>query len=167
MTDILAGKDVLRYFPRSGALPRERVERMIQGLIAHWQERGYGLWAVENQSSGDLLGRCGLQYLPDTGEVEVDFVLDRDCWGHGYATEAGRAGVCYGFQELGLDRIVGIVHTGNGASQRVLEKLGMVRIERKEFFGMDCYRYAIDRAGFETGYQASSDASRLTVNPIP
>ena len=153
MTQILAQKDVLRYFPRSEAPSLDRVERMVRGLIDHWQERGYGLWAVECHSRGELLGRCGLQYLPDTDEVEVDFILDRDHWGQGYATEAGRASVRYGFRELGVDRIVGIVHTGNGASQRVLEKLGMVRIERKEFFGMDCYRYAIDRAGFGAEYR--------------
>jgi ribosomal-protein-alanine N-acetyltransferase len=155
MARILAGEDVLRYFPRSEPPPRDRVERMVQGLIDHWQERGYGLWAVEDRSSGELLGRCGLQYLPDTDEVEVDFILDRDCWSQGYATEAGRASVRFGFQELGVDQIVGIVHTGNRASQRVLEKLGMVRIEQREFFGMDCYRYAIDRAGFEERTQSS------------
>ena len=155
MTRILGQKDVLRYFPRSDPPARDRVEKMIQGLITHWRERGYGLWAVEARSSGELMGRCGLQYLPDTDEVEVDFILGPDFWNKGYATEAGRASVRYGFEVLGIDCIVGIVHTGNGPSQRVLEKLGMVRIEHKEFFGMDCYRCAIDRAGFEARYEGA------------
>ena len=152
MTRILGQEDVLRYFPRSEPLSRERVERMVLGLMEHWQEQDYGLWAVQSRSSGALMGRCGLQYLPDTDEVEVDFILGRDFWNEGYATEAGRASVRYGFEELGVTCIVGIVHTGNGASQRVLEKLGMVRTEQKEYFGMDCYRYAIDGAGFEASY---------------
>jgi len=153
MTRILNQEGVLRYFPATDPPAEDRVLRMIQGLIEHWQERGYGLWAVESKASGELMGRCGLQYLPDSGEVEIDFILGRPAWGQGLAAEAGRASLRYGFEDMGFERIVGIVHTGNGASQRVLEKLGLVRMEQKEFFGMDCYRYAIERPAYGTASQ--------------
>lgn len=146
---ILKEDGVLRYFPRTDPPPRERVQKMILGLLQHWQERGYGLWAVESRWSGELMGRCGLQYLPDTEEMEVDFILGKPFWGQGFATEAGRASVRYGFEELGVERVVGIVHLENRASQRVLEKLGMERLEQKPFFGMECYRYAIERSAYE------------------
>jgi RimJ/RimL family protein N-acetyltransferase len=146
---ILIGKDVLRYFPKTDPPRREQVERMVFRLREHWAEYGYGLWAVESRSTGELMGRSGLQYLPETDEVEVDFILGRKFWGQGFATEAGRTGVRYGFEALAVKNIVGIVHLENGASQRVLEKLGMTLKKRAQYFGMDCYRYGIDHSSYE------------------
>jgi len=143
--EILSGEDVLRYFPGSKPPDREQVARLVARMIEHWRERGYGLWAVTDARSGVLMGRCGLQYLPDTDEVEVDFILGRPFWGLGYATEAGLAALAYGFETLNFETVVGIVHPENTASQRVLEKLGMARIERTVYFGMDVYRYAVER----------------------
>jgi ribosomal-protein-alanine N-acetyltransferase len=67
-------------------------------------------------------------------------------WGQGVATEAGQAALRYGFETLGVEQVVGIVHPENMASRRVLEKLGMRLIERRQYFGMDCYRYAVERS---------------------
>ena len=149
MHRILCGQDVLRYFPRSDPPPRERVERMIGRLTQHWAEHGYGVWAVTSRTGGGLLGRCGLQYLPETDEVEIDFLLGRDFWGQGFATEAGRASLQFGVEKLAVERVVGIVHPENRASQHVLEKLGLKFAERKSYFGMDCLRYVVERAALE------------------
>jgi len=149
MHQILIGEGVLRYFPPTDPPPRDRVQRMVLGLLRHWNERGYGLWAVESQPDGELMGRCGLQYLAELDEVEVDFILGKAFWGQGFGTEAARASVRYGFEELGLERVVGIAHVENRASQRVLEKLGMALVEQREFFGIPCYRYAVERPAFE------------------
>ena len=143
MHKILNGKDVLKYFPGTQTPTLEKVERMIGRLLTHWQEKGYGLWAVELRSTGKLLGRCGLQYIPETDEVEIDFILDRHYWGRGFATEAGQAALQYGFNDLGLSMIVGIVHPENRASQRVLEKVGLQFIEETEYFDMTCYRFSV------------------------
>jgi RimJ/RimL family protein N-acetyltransferase len=106
-----------------------------------------------------LMGRCGLQWLPDTEEVEVDYILGRAFWGRGFATEAARASLRYGFEELELERVIGISHIENIASQRVLEKLGMARLEQKEFFGIPCYRYAVERSAYQEASQSwQSDA---------
>ncbi len=146
MHHILMGERVLKYFPSSSPPSREQVAKMIRSLLQHWAERGYGLWAVESSPTRELMGRCGLQYLPETDEVEVDFILGTEYWGQGFATEAGKASLQFGFENLDLDIIVGIVHTDNIASQRVLEKIGMRFVEAKEYFGMACYRYAIERS---------------------
>ena len=142
MHQILSGQDVLRYFPNTQPPPLEGAERMIGCLLSHWQERGYGLWAVELRQTNTLLGRCGLQYIPETDEVEIDFILDRTVWGRGFATEAGQASMQFGFNELGLSTIIGIVHPENLGSQRVLSKIGMQKIEETEYFGMGCYKFA-------------------------
>ena len=141
MHQIINGKDVLKYFPGSKTVTEAQVQRMIERIQAHWQENGYGLWATELRASGALLGRCGLQHLEETDEVEIDFIFSRDYWGNGFATEAGRASLQYGFERLDLQTIVGIVHPENLASQRVLEKIEMAQIEKTEYFGMACFKY--------------------------
>ncbi len=148
MHQIMNGPDVLRYFPDPHPFTQEHVQQMISRRLAEWAERGYGLWAVESRAGGELMGRCGLSYIAEAGETEIDFILGVPFWGRGYATEAGRAALDYGFRELPLETIVGIVHPDNMASRHVLEKLGMRNPERKEYFEMTCLRYSIDRASF-------------------
>ena len=145
MHQIINGKDVLKYFPGSKTITEVQVQRMIERIRTHWQDKGYGLWAIELRATGALLGRCGLQHLEETDEVEIDFIFSRDHWGNGFATEAGKASLQYGLEQLRLQTIVGIVHPENLASQRVLEKVGMAQIEKTEYFGMACYKYEIQQ----------------------
>jgi RimJ/RimL family protein N-acetyltransferase len=78
----------------------------------HWEERGFGLWAVEEKSSGAFIGFIGLLYHEDWSEVkhrtEVGWRLARPCWSWGLATEGAMASLRYGFEELGLDLIISI-----------------------------------------------------------
>jgi ribosomal-protein-alanine N-acetyltransferase len=68
------------------------------------------------------------------------YLLGKPYWGQGLATEAAQAAVQFGFQSMGLDRIVALASVENGASQRVIQKLGMTLVERLMIWGMDCYR---------------------------
>jgi len=140
---ILSVLDVLKYFPSSDPPDRERVQKLIQRQIDHWQEHGYGWWAVEPHADQQLIGWSGLQYLPDTDEIEIGFLLSKPYWGKGLATESAEEGLDFGFSTLGLQTIVGIVHPENIASQRVLEKIGLEFVKKAEYFGMDCYQYII------------------------
>ena len=142
---LLSHEGVLRYFPPAPPPDHESVERMIARIIQHWADNDCGLWALERRTDGALLGRSGLQHFDDSGEIEVDFILGRPYWNRGYASEAGRAALRFGFEELGCAYIVGIVHVDNIASQRVLEKIGMHREVRASYFGLDCFRYRIER----------------------
>jgi RimJ/RimL family protein N-acetyltransferase len=141
LTLILNGDDVLRYFPTTTPPTRGGVTKMITRILHHWEEKGYGLWALTLAETGQLMGRCGLQYIPETDEVEVDFILDRQFWGQSFATKAGQTSMNYGFDSLDVNSITGIVHPDNLASQRVLQKLGMQYVEATEYFGMACHRY--------------------------
>lgn len=153
MHRIVCEEGVLRYFPKTDPPSRDRIRELVLRQRAHWRERAYGLWAVEDRSTGALMGRSGLMYLPQTNEVEVDFILGPAYWGQGFATEAGRASLRYGFQEIGLRSIVGIVHPENVPSRRVLEKLGMTITRPDEYFGMACYRYAIERPVYQRAFR--------------
>jgi RimJ/RimL family protein N-acetyltransferase len=143
---ILVEEGVLRYFPNPEPPAQERVERLVAGQLKHWAEHNLGWWAVEPCVKSELIGWNGLQFLPETGEVEVGYLLSRAYWGQGLATEGARASIRYGFETLGLDQIVAIVHPENRASQRVIEKLGMSLVDRTHYFGMEVLRYRLDRS---------------------
>ena len=147
---IMAEEGVLRYFPSTQPPSLEQVSKMIGWFLNHWQEHGFGDWVVESRATGELMGRCGLLYIRDTRETEIDFLLGKAFWGKGYATEAARASLEYGFKALRLESVVGIVHPENLASQRVLEKLGMRQTRRTQYFGMDCFRYEVTRTEYES-----------------
>jgi RimJ/RimL family protein N-acetyltransferase len=89
-----------------------------------YRVHGMGWWAMVRKTDGQWLGWCGLKRHPD-GEVDLGYRLLRGHWGHGYATEAGRACIDLGFGPFALPYIVGRVAAENTASVRVLEKLGM------------------------------------------
>ena len=149
----LAEEGFLRYFPNPDPPPLDRVEKYLALQQKHWQEHGFGRWAVEMQDRVGMIGWNGLQYLPDTDEIEIGYILAKPYWNQGFSTEAALAGLRYAFEELELEEIVAIVHPENLASQRVTEKLGMRFTNEAVYFGMNAFRYVIDRGEF--GEQAS------------
>ena len=112
-----------------------------------------------------MLGWNGLQYLPDTEEVEVGYLLSRRHWGQGLATEGAQAALRFGVETLRLGSIVGIVHPENIASQRVLAKAGLTFINEADYFGMHVCRY-VTTAGRHGAYTISTDPDRLDVGFI-
>jgi ribosomal-protein-alanine N-acetyltransferase len=147
--EILQVSDVLRYFPTSDPPSLAKVQRLVESQEQHWEENGFGWWALGIRDPDQLIGWCGLNVLPETDEVELKYLLAKDFWGRGLATEASRASMNYALTDTTLDTIIGLVHPENIASQRVLEKVGMSFLDHKEYFGMDCLRYMIHRERME------------------
>jgi ribosomal-protein-alanine N-acetyltransferase len=139
---VLNNPDVWRYFPRTEVPTLVRTQTYIEGQLAHWDEYGYGHWALE-RNNRTLIGWCGLQFLPETDETEVAYCLGKQHWGMGFATEAAQSSLDYGIKVLGLKEIVGLTHAENTASQHVLQKIGLRFIDQKTYFGMECFRYRI------------------------
>jgi RimJ/RimL family protein N-acetyltransferase len=121
-----ADPEVREFFPE--VLTREQAA----GSLGHFQgelaARGWGWWAVEERDTGRLIGMAGLdpvdEGLPFHG-IEAGWRLAREAWGKGYATEAGRAVLGYGFDELHLPEILAVTAAGNVRSQAVMRRLGM------------------------------------------
>ncbi len=94
-----------------------------------WEQNGFGLFAVELRNDQKLIGFTGLaipDFLPEImPSIEIGWRFARDAWGYGYATEAAKASLDFGFNDRGLNRIVSIHQVGNDASGRVMEKIGM------------------------------------------
>lgn len=122
--DLNNDPEVIKY---TGDPPFENVEAAWNFLKNYDQYAlyGYGRWAVESKETGEFLGWCGLKYVLSLGETDIGFRFFRRYWGRGYATEAVRACIKYGFEKLSLTKIAGRAMTANKASIRVLEKAGL------------------------------------------
>ncbi|MFR9757049.1 GNAT family N-acetyltransferase [Streptomyces sp. TR06-5] len=126
---IHADPEVMRWI-RDGSVRDEQQTRSgIRAWESEWASQGFGLFAVEIRSTGELAGFTGLSvphFLPEVlPSVEVGWRLGRSHWGQGLATEAAAAAVRFGFEDRGLERIVSIAQVGNHASERIMTKLGM------------------------------------------
>ena len=117
------------WFPFGRGLAREETERFLGRHLGHWETHGWGSWAAELRGRPELIGYVGLctvTWLPEVmPAVEVGWRLHPAYWGRGLATEGGRAGLGYGFDDVGLDRIISIFIPENVGSGRVMAKLGM------------------------------------------
>ncbi|MBU4683678.1 GNAT family N-acetyltransferase [Cedecea davisae] len=124
-----ADQEVMRYFlkPLTGDESREYFESFRQRMA----ENGFGFWALEERSSGELAGFVGLNRpgytLPFSPCVEIGWRLRKTFWGKGYALEAAARALRVGFEEYGLESIVAFTALPNMPSQRVMEKIGMSR----------------------------------------
>lgn len=136
---------VLTYFPNPVPPALERVQRFIAGQQAHWEKYGYGNWAIRLADGPEITGWAGLQYLPELDETEVGYLLDRPYWGKGYATEAARASLEFGFKNFELDHIIALVHPENLASQRVIEKCGMAYVDTLPLWGIELRRFRVEK----------------------
>lgn len=125
-------------YERSAAL--ERLERNEH----EWEERGHGLVAILERSSGRFVGRSGLKYWPQFDEVEVGWVLRPDAWGRGFATEAGQACLDWGFRDLELPYITAMIVTENHRSIRVAERLGMKPLRSDSLWELPVVVYSIE-----------------------
>jgi ribosomal-protein-alanine N-acetyltransferase len=118
---------------------RAKLERQI----AHFEDHGYGMCTVE--LAGETIGAAGLQHLEGGPEVEVGYRFLKEHWGHGYATESALACIEFGFDDVGLERIVAVALETNIASRRVLEKCGLREIGLVQAYGLEHVKYEIDR----------------------
>jgi RimJ/RimL family protein N-acetyltransferase len=118
---------VREYFP--SVLDRAESDASVARIRAHFAEHGFGFWAIEVPGVADFVGMCGLAHAhfdaPFTPCVEIGWRVAHEHWGQGYATEAARGALDYGFRTLQLPEIVAFAVVTNTKSRRVMEKIGM------------------------------------------
>lgn len=117
-------------------LTREQSDASVAGFQADFTARGYGWWAVEVRATAEFIGFAGLDevdaHMPFTG-VEIGWRLAHPAWGHGYATEAARATLAFGFETLRLPEILAITTAANLRSRAVMRRIGMTRDPGEDF----------------------------------
>lgn len=126
---------VMEYFPQR--LSVSDSDALINRIQNHFDDHGYGLWAVEVRDGPSFIGFIGLA-IPRfeahfTPCVEIGWRLDADYWGKGYATEGALAAVDFGFKHIRLDQIVSMTTVANSRSRRVMEKIGMTHSQTDDF----------------------------------
>lgn len=128
--EICADPEVMRYIGNGSTRTAEQASKAITKFESEWVEKGYGLFAVEQKKTGMLIGFTGFSwpgFLPEIlPSVEIGWRFSKDSWGNGYASEAALAALAYGTSNLALTDIVSIYQIGNGASERIMQKLGLV-----------------------------------------
>jgi [ribosomal protein S5]-alanine N-acetyltransferase len=142
---ILSDPVTMRYYP--APFDRAGVAEWIQRNRTRYANDGYGLWAMTLNSTGELIGDCGLvrQTVDEVDEVEIGYHVRRDLWGQGYATEAAQACRDYGFATVGVARLISLIRPENFASRRVAEKNGMTIWKEVMKANLLHYVYAIRR----------------------
>jgi len=134
--------EAMRFIPKGTVTDVERTRRSVRRYIEHETTHGFSLWAVLDRTTGEFIGSCGLVLVEGTGpEVELAYHFAPDRWGQGYATEAARASLAYGFGEAGLERIIAISAPEHHASRRVMEKCGMTLVGPCRYYDMDLVKY--------------------------
>jgi RimJ/RimL family protein N-acetyltransferase len=141
-----ADADVMRYLGDGQPMSRAEAWRNMALLLGHWQLRGYGLWAVQERRSGELIGRIGCWNPEGWPGFEVGWMLRRQSWGLGFATEGARAAMKFAFEQLDQSHVISIVRPGNDRSICVAERLGEKLQGRSELQGHEALIYGISRA---------------------
>jgi RimJ/RimL family protein N-acetyltransferase len=139
-----ADPEVIRYTGDPSFSSEEEARTFVLGYD-RYRKHGYGRWGVINKQDHEFLGWAGLKLVD--GEVDLGYRFFREVWCQGYATEAARACIQYGFTRLGMTRIIARALPENVASWKVLEKVGMKFIGFGECKGLEGARlYEIIRS---------------------
>jgi RimJ/RimL family protein N-acetyltransferase len=144
--EMCADPEVMRYIGDRKVMTRSEAWRHMAMMLGHHQLRGYGLCAVEEKASGEMVGRVGIWRPDGWPELEAAWTLRRRYWGKGYATEAARAAIDYAFRALEAERVISLIDEANTASIRVAERLGERPLEGMiEIYGRPVQVYSIRR----------------------
>jgi RimJ/RimL family protein N-acetyltransferase len=146
---ISADAEVMRHIGDGRPLRRDQSAAQLTRFVEHWERHGYGLRAIVERESGEVVGFAGVMRAGQpgvrAGDVEIGWRLARDRWGRGYASEGARAVRDHAFSQLRLARLVAFVRPANAASIHVMGKLGMT-LEKEALcsYGMPMRIYALD-----------------------
>lgn len=139
--------DVMKYIStkKNTEITMKECKQFVERCRKYYKKHpGLGIWAAQTKAAGDFIGWTTLKDLDSTEDVELGYRLLKEFWEKGYATEASKALVEYGFDVLKLDKIVAVALPENNASVRVLEKAGMRYIGIKKYYNADVVFYELD-----------------------
>ena len=144
--EVVKKKQVTLTAPLGGV---EAGVRNVNRMLRHWEQCGYGQWAVVEKSSGCVIGCVGLFHSEEWPGIDLSWILDRARWGNGFATEAARAALDWAWRIDRLDHIISLIRPDNPASIRVAQKIGerFERVGVNPINGETVHIYGIRRPG--------------------
>ncbi|NOR21055.1 MAG: GNAT family N-acetyltransferase [Xanthomonadales bacterium] len=133
--------DVIKYADTPAKDMAEARQRLKEGPLYDYEKYGYGRFAVELKETGEVIGFCGIKYLPEIDLPEVGYRYLKEYWGKGIGTEAAKACVEFARQDLDIKKLIALIIPENIASIKVAEKLGMTKGPLIHIFDVDAYQY--------------------------
>jgi RimJ/RimL family protein N-acetyltransferase len=143
---IFSDPDVVRYLGSGQPAGRDETETALMSIIRHWDVHGFGRWAAVCKQTCKLIGYCGLRNFQ--GTPELVYLLSKQYWGKGLATEMARASIKFGFEEKKFEHIIAMAKLANVASQRVMNKIGMSFQKNTLIFNMEVALYSLTSATY-------------------
>lgn len=140
--------DVNRFLGGPARQNADALATRIRFYIGCYDSHGFGMCPMIWKETGETIGGAGLQPLENTDEIEVGYSVIKTFWGKGIATEAARGWMDFGFNEKGLERIVGVTDLDNTASQHILKKLGMSYEKTEIHYDIECSFFGVSKADF-------------------
>lgn len=148
---------VRKYLWDNEIISRDTVVEIIQASEKSFAEHAFGFWTLNGKDSQQVLGFCGLRHFLEDGasntQVEILYGLLPRYWGHGLATEAAQQVLHYGFEQVGLKAIFAGADSPNGASFRVMERLGMKFLRQTTIGGLSAIYYVLNQDQFYPGVE--------------
>ena len=126
---VYSDAEAMRWVGDGQPITRPECEQWVTVTLANYEKRGYGMFALEERASGNIIGFCGIVHPGGQIEPEIKYAFLRSHWGRGLATEAVIGLLRYGSEVHSLTYLIATVAPDNSASQRVLLKAGMIRGE--------------------------------------
>jgi len=148
LIEMRSAEAVNRYMGGTRMQNAESITARLPFYLECHEKFGFGFSIMTLRSTGEMIGTSGLQPLEDTGEIEVGYNLAQKYWRQGFGYECARAWLKYGFEIVGLTRIVAVAVPENTGSWRIMEKCGMRYEKTEEFYSEQCVFYAISRDEF-------------------
>ncbi len=142
LVELQSESEVARFM---GAYDRAELVSWLRSDQEEWAQRGHGRIGVVERASGRLIGRTGLRYWPRFDETEVGWALSAAARGQGFATEAARACLEWGFHDLDQDYLTAMIQPENKRSRAVAERLGMHPLRQDVLLGEPVAVYALAR----------------------
>lgn len=138
--------EVMKYVGDGSTRNRDQMVKELDMLISHYTRKpGLGIWATILKETDTFVGASGLVYYDNTPGIEIGYRILKEHWNKGYATEASFGLLNYGFNSLGLNKILSSAHVENLASRRVMEKIGMTHIDNRIRYGCMQTYFEINR----------------------
>lgn len=141
-------KDAVEFLPNIGfATTKDRAKHWIEKQLCRYSENRYGLHALINKETNEFIGQCGLlgQVVDEEQKVEVGYHIFKKHWGQGYAPEAAKLFIDFGFNNNQATSIISIININNIKSQKVALKNGLTKLKQTKWSDLDVFIYQINK----------------------
>ncbi|MGG2093384.1 GNAT family N-acetyltransferase [Bacillus sp. S13(2024)] len=140
--EIVKKDEVGKWLASSKGMTKEETKIYVEKFVNHWNQYGFGVWAILDNVTKKIIGHCGLRYIDEKEEdIEIMYLLDPECWGKGYATEAANASIHYATNSMKIKKLIARIKVANAKSSKVLETLGFEFTGNKDYPGKQLSHY--------------------------